>query len=224
MPRPKKETAAEPKKRSRTGCWPCKARKVKCGEEKPACTNCTKSGEQCDYSIRLNWGGRSRKDKDGTPTDGGFTFVSSPTAGSHPRPASGHEHVFSAQHIAAAPAQRPPSSHPMDLPTPEATPGGELGPLDPQLRLGQQPRQYQPNHGMPNVPPYTPTLTSYPSIGETSPADSSNTNDEFRWSPQHSAKRVKLSPTRSILQPSPVFAVPQYPAPVVPSPGSKQPH
>lgn len=32
MPRPKKEAGAEPKKRSRNGCWPCKARKVKCGE------------------------------------------------------------------------------------------------------------------------------------------------------------------------------------------------
>ena len=31
MPRPRKESAGEPKKRSRTGCWPCKARKVKCG-------------------------------------------------------------------------------------------------------------------------------------------------------------------------------------------------
>jgi hypothetical protein len=62
MPRPKKEGAGEPKKRSRTGCWPCKARKVKCGEEKPSCQNCLKAGETCDYSIRLNWGGRSRKD------------------------------------------------------------------------------------------------------------------------------------------------------------------
>ncbi|KAF3900603.1 Sterol regulatory element-binding protein ECM22 [Trichophyton interdigitale] len=35
MPRPKKPGAPEPKRRSRKGCWPCKARKVKCGEEKP---------------------------------------------------------------------------------------------------------------------------------------------------------------------------------------------
>lgn len=42
--------------------------------------------------------------------------------------------------------------------------------------------------------------------------------DEFSWSPQHRAKRVKLnSPPTG--QPSPVFAVPQYPG-AVESPGS----
>ncbi|KAF2842795.1 hypothetical protein M501DRAFT_924948 [Patellaria atrata CBS 101060] len=61
MPRPKKEGAGEPKKRSRNGCWPCKGRKVKCGEEKPTCLNCERQGETCDYSIRLNWGGRTKK-------------------------------------------------------------------------------------------------------------------------------------------------------------------
>lgn len=57
---------------------PCKARKVKwcalsqdavtftadlpdSGEEKPQCLNCQRQGEVCDYSIRLNWDGRSRK-------------------------------------------------------------------------------------------------------------------------------------------------------------------
>ncbi|KAL4889975.1 fungal-specific transcription factor domain-containing protein [Aspergillus ambiguus] len=43
------------------GDRPCKARKVKCGEEKPACLNCVRQGEKCDYSIRLNWGGRTRR-------------------------------------------------------------------------------------------------------------------------------------------------------------------
>ncbi|KAF2259176.1 hypothetical protein CC78DRAFT_525236 [Lojkania enalia] len=66
MPRPKKPGAGEPKKRSRTGCWPCKARKVKCGEEKPRCSNCERQGETCDYSIRLNWGGRTKRDKPGS--------------------------------------------------------------------------------------------------------------------------------------------------------------
>ncbi|KAF2239310.1 hypothetical protein EV356DRAFT_523944 [Viridothelium virens] len=65
MPRPKKANAPEPKRRSRNGCWPCKSRKVKCGEEKPRCLNCERQGEACDYSIRLNWGGRSKnKDED----------------------------------------------------------------------------------------------------------------------------------------------------------------
>ncbi|KAI8935818.1 hypothetical protein NX059_007335 [Plenodomus lindquistii] len=68
MPRPKKP-GVEPKRRSRNGCWPCKARKVKCGEEKPHCTNCERQGESCDYSIRLNWGGRPKKEKVGTGSD-----------------------------------------------------------------------------------------------------------------------------------------------------------
>ncbi|KAK2023583.1 hypothetical protein LX32DRAFT_134793 [Colletotrichum zoysiae] len=61
MPRPKKPGAPEPKRRSRNGCWPCKARKVKCGEEHPTCINCQKTGETCDYSVRLNWEGRRTK-------------------------------------------------------------------------------------------------------------------------------------------------------------------
>ena len=79
MPRPKKAGAPEPKTRSRNGCWyvtpwrntfseilvtyhrPCKARKIKCGEEKPKCQNCERQGETCDYSIRLNWEGRTKR-------------------------------------------------------------------------------------------------------------------------------------------------------------------
>ncbi|KAI2793388.1 hypothetical protein POX_b03443 [Penicillium oxalicum] len=61
MPRPRRPGAPEPKRRSRNGCWPCKARKVKCDEEKPSCLNCQRQGESCDYSVRLNWGGRSKR-------------------------------------------------------------------------------------------------------------------------------------------------------------------
>ena len=225
MPRPKKEAGVEPKKRSRTGCWPCKARKVKCGEEKPMCTNCAKSGETCDYSIRLNWGGRSRKEKDGTPSEAGsFTFVSSPTSASHSKSNSnGQEHVFSSQHIVSAP-RRPPSSHPAELPTPEPTPSTEGATLDPRLRLGQPPQHqdFQPPQfgGLPYLPNLN--IQQSPSSNERSPPTSVPAGDEFRWSPQHSAKRVKLNPMRSPQpgQPSPVFAVPQYPTQVDQSPGS----
>ncbi|KAI9843182.1 MAG: hypothetical protein M1837_006544 [Sclerophora amabilis] len=75
MPRPKKVGGPEPKKRSRYGCWPCKARKIKCGEEKPDCRNCENQGETCDYSIRLNWEGRSRK-SDETPSTAADSFGS----------------------------------------------------------------------------------------------------------------------------------------------------
>ncbi|KAL3963946.1 hypothetical protein ACCO45_000950 [Purpureocillium lilacinum] len=61
MPRPSPARATQRKRRSRKGCWPCKSRKVKCGEEHPACKNCLKTGDVCDYSIRLNWEGRRTK-------------------------------------------------------------------------------------------------------------------------------------------------------------------
>ena len=40
---------------------PCKNRKIKCGEERPKCDNCERQGETCDYSIRLNWEGRTKR-------------------------------------------------------------------------------------------------------------------------------------------------------------------
>ena len=40
---------------------PCKNRKIKCGEERPQCLNCDRQGETCDYSIRLNWDGRTKR-------------------------------------------------------------------------------------------------------------------------------------------------------------------
>ncbi|KAK7542615.1 fungal-specific transcription factor domain-containing protein [Phyllosticta citribraziliensis] len=82
MPRPKKVGAPEPKRRSRNGCWPCKGRKVKCGEEKPKCLNCERNGEVCDYSIRLNWGGRTRRQDD----DFTMTLRFSPPSNSYSLP------------------------------------------------------------------------------------------------------------------------------------------
>lgn len=36
---------------------------MKCGEEKPRCSNCERLDEECDYKIRLSWGGRPLKKK-----------------------------------------------------------------------------------------------------------------------------------------------------------------
>ncbi|TKA25897.1 hypothetical protein B0A50_05652 [Salinomyces thailandicus] len=227
MPRPKKEGASvgDAKKRSRTGCWPCKARKVKCGEEKPACSHCVKSGETCDYSIKLNWGGRSKKEKDGSPAEAGaFTFVSPPTSAALPRSnGGGREHVFSAQHIQAAPQHPRPRSRPSsNLPTPEPTSAGwnpSQGPrVDPRLGQSQQPLQphdarHPPYGGLPLHHPYHHAHQQSPASADSSPPTSAPHQDELRWSPQRSAKRVKLSPGRGTphSQASPVFAVPQYP-------------
>ncbi|KAJ5167243.1 uncharacterized protein N7482_006024 [Penicillium canariense] len=35
--------------KSRSGCKICKIRKVKCGEEKPACVRCSSTGRRCEY-------------------------------------------------------------------------------------------------------------------------------------------------------------------------------
>ncbi|KAL4772478.1 hypothetical protein BDW60DRAFT_207105 [Aspergillus nidulans var. acristatus] len=36
--------------KSRRGCKTCKARRVKCGEEKPVCLRCTSTGRHCEYA------------------------------------------------------------------------------------------------------------------------------------------------------------------------------
>ena len=45
-------------KRSKTftGCWTCRSRSVKCGQEKPTCQRCGQSGRACaGYSVGLVW-------------------------------------------------------------------------------------------------------------------------------------------------------------------------
>ncbi|KIW17714.1 hypothetical protein PV08_04909 [Exophiala spinifera] len=41
--------------RSRTGCWTCRTRKVKCDERRPECGQCSRLGHTCDYSPRLSF-------------------------------------------------------------------------------------------------------------------------------------------------------------------------
>ncbi|KAL4903669.1 hypothetical protein BDW74DRAFT_179662 [Aspergillus multicolor] len=46
--------AKVPRKRTKTGCLTCRQRRIKCGEEKPICKNCTKSKRECKgYAQRL---------------------------------------------------------------------------------------------------------------------------------------------------------------------------
>ncbi|KAK6202329.1 fungal transcriptional regulatory protein [Scheffersomyces amazonensis] len=49
-------------RRSRNGCHNCKRLKIKCDENKPSCSYCLKTKTDCDYSIKLTWGGRPYKD------------------------------------------------------------------------------------------------------------------------------------------------------------------
>jgi hypothetical protein len=42
------------RKRTKTGCLTCRKRRLKCGEERPTCTNCVKSKRQCEgYYQRI---------------------------------------------------------------------------------------------------------------------------------------------------------------------------
>ncbi|TVY32525.1 putative transcriptional regulatory protein, partial [Lachnellula occidentalis] len=42
------------RKRTKTGCLTCRKRRIKCGEERPTCQNCTKSKRQCEgYNQRV---------------------------------------------------------------------------------------------------------------------------------------------------------------------------
>ncbi|KAK6953916.1 hypothetical protein Daesc_003878 [Daldinia eschscholtzii] len=41
--------------RTRTGCWACRDRSVKCDEARPRCRRCQKTNLTCHYGIRLQW-------------------------------------------------------------------------------------------------------------------------------------------------------------------------
>jgi hypothetical protein len=47
-------SAAKLRKRTKTGCLTCRKRRIKCGEERPICTNCVRSKRQCEgYNQRI---------------------------------------------------------------------------------------------------------------------------------------------------------------------------
>ena len=48
-----------PMSRSFTGCKRCKARRQKGDELRPNCGRCQTAGEQCQYAMQLQWGGRA---------------------------------------------------------------------------------------------------------------------------------------------------------------------
>lgn len=67
MTEPKLLEQDPPKKkirRSRLGCHRCKSLKIKCTEERPVCANCARIDKECDYSLKLTWGGRPYKNKE----------------------------------------------------------------------------------------------------------------------------------------------------------------
>lgn len=58
-PTTKHRNKPQSKKRSKTytGCWTCRARGIKCDEEKPECARCLRSKLHCEgYHVKLVWG------------------------------------------------------------------------------------------------------------------------------------------------------------------------
>ncbi|VUC29142.1 unnamed protein product [Clonostachys rosea] len=44
--------------RSRSGCLPCRKHHRKCDEQRPVCGLCHTNQRDCDYGLRVSWGGR----------------------------------------------------------------------------------------------------------------------------------------------------------------------
>ncbi|CAG9991103.1 unnamed protein product, partial [Clonostachys byssicola] len=44
--------------RSRSGCLPCRIHHRKCDEQRPICGLCHKTQRDCEYGLRVSWGGR----------------------------------------------------------------------------------------------------------------------------------------------------------------------
>jgi arginine metabolism regulation protein II len=55
MPRRRPREAVK-RSKTFTGCWTCRSRGVKCGEEKPVCARCSKGSFHCEgYGVKLVW-------------------------------------------------------------------------------------------------------------------------------------------------------------------------
>lgn len=67
------ESAKRKPKRAKTftGCWTCRARKVKCDLKRPGCMRCDKSGLECGgYDIKLRWSNLVKFDEYGVQVAG----------------------------------------------------------------------------------------------------------------------------------------------------------
>jgi hypothetical protein len=63
----KKSAQRQPVKHSKSfsGCWTCRARRVKCSEEQPECARCLKGGFSCGgYGIKLSWVDPTTQDRE----------------------------------------------------------------------------------------------------------------------------------------------------------------
>ncbi|KAI4760015.1 hypothetical protein E4T51_06951 [Aureobasidium sp. EXF-12344] len=227
MPQSKAQTSSnEPKKRSRTGCHGCKNRKVKCDEAKPRCSNCVKQNEECDYSLKLQWGGRSKKEQNAfsamANATSGFSTINFITPSAPPT---------AAVSSTVQPSFIPESQDPRPEPAPRESSGdASTGPISldynavlesrPSSYASRSPAPYEPATSYSSLPqfalpnPYSsmnpPTGQYYRSSSLTRPSSPY----EFGWSNEDRTKRARLDsgdgPPRSL---PPLFARPGLPDP-----------
>lgn len=63
--KPKAQAPTSQRRKTFTGCWTCRNRKVKCDLGRPHCNRCLKSKIKCEgYDIKLRWSTKSDKDPD----------------------------------------------------------------------------------------------------------------------------------------------------------------
>lgn len=218
MPRPRVPGSAEPKKRSRTGCWPCKSRKIKCDEARPQCQNCLKQSVQCDYSVRLNWGGRSKKSQNGstfsvtatgTPvTPSASSDVPNNAPGWNVNPTQRQSDVSNGApivHEQSDMLRPPPQWHPStsfdNIALPSDSPQQHRLPSFAQFSSHAAPGWDQHDRDRAGAiestttrPPNVTTLDDGSLLAHPDLVLPPLSRSDFSWSSQHASKRLKLSP------------------------------
>jgi hypothetical protein len=225
MPQSKVQTSGnEPKKRSRTGCHGCKNRKVKCDEAKPRCSNCVKQNEECDYSLKLQWGGRSKKEQNAfsamANATSGFSTINFVTPSILPTAATSS--VIQPSSVSENSGLGPETTSGEDGPDVSA----QLTPLDYNTVLESRPSPYASRSPAPYES--TTSYSSLPRFALPNPYSSMNppagqyyrsssltrppSPYEFGWSNEDRTKRTRLDsgdgPPRSL---PPLFARPGLP-------------
>ncbi|KAJ5207012.1 Aflatoxin biosynthesis regulatory protein [Penicillium cf. griseofulvum] len=84
-------------KKSRNGCARCKSKRVKCGEEKPHCTRCTRLGVRCPgYAQSLRWVTKYEQSNPAVPTSISEVRTPSPAASASTAPSQPANQVVDA--------------------------------------------------------------------------------------------------------------------------------
>jgi hypothetical protein len=134
------------------------------GEEKPACINCQRQGETCDYSIRLNWDGRTKKKDEGKAGSQIIAFSPTPSTASKRGPPSPDPNIgmnngsVSFTGMSPIPTAPSPMAHDSNLPTIQPAPPHGLH--EPTLAV---PPQYGPGIPM-TQQDFQPSLLPAPPI------------------------------------------------------------